>query len=66
MIKVVTSISYPSGTVPGRSVSSYISTPIINPTQNKVIKALQEHYDSLQSHLKICDPDKIKINISVG
>lgn len=66
MIKVVTSITHPSTTVPGRSMSSYMSTPVDEPTQSKILKILQDHFEVVQYHLKNCDPAKVKINISIG
>jgi hypothetical protein len=66
MIKVVTSVSYPSKTIPGRSVSSYVSTPIADPTYSKIIKTLQDHCESLHYHLNACDPNNIKIDITIG
>lgn len=66
MIKVVTSITYPSTTIPGRSMSSYMSTPIADPTHSKILNVLQDHFEILQYHLKNCDPATIKIDITVG
>lgn len=65
MIKVTTSITHPSKTVPGRNMSSYVATPIESPTQTKVMKVLQDHFETIQYHLKIGDPETIKINISI-
>jgi hypothetical protein len=65
MIKVTSSISYPSKTVPGRNQSTYLSTPIPDPTPSKVIKVLQEHFNSLQHHLKISDLDGLKFSVVI-
>jgi hypothetical protein len=65
MIKVTTSVTHPSKTVPGRNMSSYISTPITEPTHTKVMKVIQNHLETVNHHLKIGDPDTIRVNISI-
>lgn len=65
MITVKFQLSHPSKTVPGRTVSCYKSTPLSNPTAEQLSAVLKEHIDSISHHLKICDPSKLRVNISL-
>lgn len=65
MMTIISSVLYPSKTVPGRSQSAYLSTPITDPTPSKVIKVLQDHFNSLQHHIKYSDLENLKINVSI-
>lgn len=65
MIKVTSSLAYPSKTVPGRSMSTYLSTPIEDPTPSKVLKVLKEHFNSLQHHINNCDLDGLAVKVEI-
>lgn len=65
MIKVVSSVAYPSKTIPGRSQSTYVSTPIPDPTPSKLLKVLQEHFNSINHHIRLSNAEGLVVKISV-
>lgn len=65
MIKITSSLSYPSKTVPGRTQSSYLSTPISDPTPDEVLRVLMQHVEALQHHMNNCDLSKLIFTLIV-
>lgn len=65
MITVKMTISHPSSTVPGRMVSNYVSTPIIEPTAEKLSEVLKGNLSTLTHHIQHCDPSNLRVNISI-
>lgn len=65
MIKITSSVTYPSTTVPGRMQSSYLSTPVQDPTPDEVLRAIMKHIDALQHHMNICDISTMVFVLSV-